>query len=111
MSNVGIAFDTLHAGQNSPPGWRKASGHIIFHVKMNFTCNARCVKDGHWTPDPITSSYAGVVSRENVCITLTHDTLNVIETLATDICNAYLQASSLEEDYIICGAKFGLENV
>ena len=27
MSNVGIAFDILRAGQNAPPGWRKASSH------------------------------------------------------------------------------------
>ena len=62
MFNVGIAFDIQRAGQKAPPGWRKASGHIIFDVKMDFTCKARWVKDGHRTPDPITSSYAGVVS-------------------------------------------------
>ena len=58
MSNVGIAFEVLKVGQKAPPGWRKSSGHIIFDVKMDFTCKARWVKDGHRTPDPITSSYA-----------------------------------------------------
>lgn len=68
MSNVGVAFQVLKKGECAPPGWRKASGHIIFDVKMDFTWKARWVKDGHRTPDPITSSYAGVVSRESVRI-------------------------------------------
>ena len=42
---------------------------------------------------------------------MTHATLNNIETLPADIENAYLQAPSSEKDYIICGAKFGLENI
>ena len=33
---------------------------------MDFTRKARWVKDGHRTPDPTTSNYAGVVSRERV---------------------------------------------
>ena len=110
MSNVGIAFEVLRAGEKAPPGWRKSSGHIIFDVKMDFTRKARWVKDGHRTPDPITSSYAGVVSRESVRIALTHAALHGIETLAADIRNAYLQAPSSEKDFIICGPEFGLEN-
>ena len=51
MSNVGIAFDTLHAGQNSPPGWRKASGHIIFHVKMDFTRKSQGTMGEGWSLD------------------------------------------------------------
>ena len=66
MSNVGISFEVLKKGQQAPPGWRKSSGHIIFDAKMDFTRKARWVKDGHRTHDPITSSYAGVVSRESV---------------------------------------------
>ena len=77
---------------------------------MDFTRKARWVKDGHRTPDPITSSYAGVVSRESVRIALAHAALHGIETLAADIWNAYLQAPSSEKDFIICGPEFGLEN-
>ena len=110
MSNVGVAFEVLKPGQRAPPGWRKASGHIIFDVKMDFTRKARWVKDGHRTPDPITSSYAGVVSRESVRIALTHAALHGITTMAADIRNAYLQAPSSEQDFIICGPEFGLEN-
>ena len=62
MSNVGITFDILHASQRATVGWRKASGHIIFDVKMDFIHNARWVKVGHQMPDPITSSYDGIVA-------------------------------------------------
>ena len=66
MTNVGIAFTILDDGVKPSPGWRKASGHLVFDVKMEFTRKARWVKDGHRTPDPFTSAYAGVVSRESV---------------------------------------------
>ena len=62
MTNVGIAFTILDEGKKAPPGWTKASGHLVFDVKMYFTRKARWVKDGHWSPDPTTSAYAGVVS-------------------------------------------------
>ena len=66
MSNVGIAFTILDEGKKAPPGWTKASGHLVFDVKMDFTRKARWVKDGHRYPDPTTSAYDGVVSHESV---------------------------------------------
>ena len=62
MGNLNIAFEFLEHGQKAPPGWFRASGHIIFDVKMDFTRKAQSVKDGHKTPDSTTSSFAGVVS-------------------------------------------------
>ena len=111
MSNVGIAFEILGDGEKAPPGWTKASGHLIFDVKMDFTRKARWVKDGHRTPDPESSNYAGVVSRESVRIALTYAALNGIDVMAADIQNAYLQAPTSEKHYVICGPEFGLENV
>jgi hypothetical protein len=35
--NVGVAFEVLEDGKRAPPGWTKASGHIIWERKMNFT--------------------------------------------------------------------------
>ena len=69
------------------------------------------MKDGHKTPDPDDSTYAGVVSRESIRIILTHAALHGINVLAADIRNAYLQAPSSEKHYIICGLEFGEENV
>jgi hypothetical protein len=111
MKNVGIAFQVLEEGENEPVGWSKVTGHLVFDVKMDFTRKARWVLDGHKTPDPIGSTYAGVVSRESVRIALTYAALNGLDVTAADIRNAYLQAPSSQKDYIICGPEFGLENV
>jgi hypothetical protein len=110
MHNVGIAFQVLPDGKDKPVGWSKVTGHIIFDVKMDFTRKARWVLDGHKTPNPISSTYAGVISRESVRIALTYAALNDLEVMAADIRNAYLQAPSSQKDFIICGPKFGLEN-
>ena len=110
MGNVGIAFEIQPQGARPPPGWTRASGHIIWDVKMDFTRKARWVKDGHRTPDATTSSYAGVVSRESIRIALTYAALHRIDVKAADIRNAYLQAPSSEKHYIICGPEFGIEN-
>ena len=66
MINVGVAFEILEEGQMAPLGWNKASGHLIWDVKMDFTRKARWVLDGHKTPDPIGSTFAGVVSRKSI---------------------------------------------
>ena len=111
MSNVAVAFEILEPNKPIPVGWKKSSGHLVFDVKMDFTRKARWVKDGHRTADPDTSTYAGVVGRESVRIALTYAALNGIDVTAADIKNAYLQAPSSEQHYIICGAEFGLEHV
>ena len=86
------------------------TGDIVWDVKMDFTRKARWVLDGHKTPDPEGSTYAGVVSRESVRIALTYAALNGLDVFAADIRNAYLQAPSSQKDHIICGPEFGLEN-
>ena len=77
------------------------------------TLERKCwwVKDGHKTPEPSWSTYAGVVSRESVRIPLTYAALNDLSVFGADIQNVYLQAPSSEKHYIICGEEFGLENV
>ena len=111
MTNVGIAFEVLPEGQKAPNGWHLVTGHLIWDLKMDFTRKARWVLDGHKTPDPVGSTYAGVVSRESVRIAFTYAALNDVDVFAADIRNAYLQAPSSQKDYIICGPEFGLENV
>ena len=111
MFNVGVAFEILDENIKAPPGWSKVTGHLVFDVKMDFTRKARWVLDGHKTPDPVGSTYAGVVSRESVRIAFTYAALNDIDIFAADIRNAYLQAPSSCKDFIICGPEFGLENV
>ena len=72
MTNTGVAFKILEHHEHVPPGYSKSSGHTIWDLKMDFTRKARLVKDGHRTPDPESSKYAEVVSRESIRILLTH---------------------------------------
>eukprot|EP00957_Ditylum_brightwellii_P067699 5138671-Ditylum_brightwellii.AAC.1 len=78
---------------------------------MDFMRKVRWVLDGHKTPDPVGSMYAGVVSRESVRIAFTYAELNNLDVWATDIQNTYLQAPSSQRHYIVCGVEFSLENV
>ena len=71
----------------------------------------RWVKDGHRTPIPEWSTFAGVVSRESVRIAFTHAALYGLPVCAADIHNAYLQAPASKKHYVICGPEFGLENI
>ena len=68
---------------------------------MDFTRKARWVLDGHKTPNPIGSTYAGVVSRDRIRIAFTYAVLNDLDVFATDIRNAYLQALSSQKDHIL----------
>mgnify|MGYP001272535206 CR=1 FL=1 len=111
MRNNGVAFEILEEDKPAPPGWHKVTGHLVFDVKMDFTRKARWVLDGHKTPDPVGSTYAGVVSCESVRIAFTYAALNDLDVLAADVRNTYLQAPSSQKDYIICGPEFGLKNV
>jgi hypothetical protein len=111
MTEVGIAFEVLVGNQKAPPGWKKVTGHLVWDLKMDFTRKARWVLDGHKTPSPLGSTYAGVVSRDSVRIAFSYAALNGVDICAADIKNAYLQAPSSQKDYIVCGPEFGLENV
>ena len=111
MYNLGVAFEILDEGAHAPHGWKQVTRHLVWDVKMDFTRKARWVLNGHKTPDLIGSTYAGVVSRESVHIALTYAALNDLDVFAADIWNAYLQASSSQKDYIICGPEFGVENI
>ena len=110
MGNLMIAFEMKNHGEEAPPGWFKATGHIVWDVKMDFTRKARWVKDGHKTPNPTTTNYLSVVSQESIQIALTYAALMGLPVMGADIKNAYLQAPSSETHYIICGPEFGIEN-
>ena len=109
--NIGVAFEVILDGKQRPADWSKLTRHIIFDIKMDFTRKARWVLDGHKTPNPAISKYAGVVSRESIQITFTYAVLNDLDICLADIQNAYLQTLSSKKNCIICGPGFGLENV
>jgi hypothetical protein len=60
MTEVGVAFEVLEEGIKAPIGWSKVTGHLDWDVKMDFTRKSRWVLDGHKTPNPIGSTYAGL---------------------------------------------------
>ena len=38
---VGVAFEVLEESIRAPIGWSKVTGHLVWDVKMEFTCKAR----------------------------------------------------------------------
>ena len=68
MYNVVVAFEVLDEREQALNGWKKTTGHLVWAVKMEFTTKARWVLDGHKMPDPVGSTFAGVVSRESIQI-------------------------------------------
>ena len=87
MENLKVTFDILLEGARPPPGYRLSSGHLVFDVWMTLKQKARWVKDGHKTPEPEWSTYAGVVLRESVRIALTYAMLNDLPICAAAIQN------------------------
>ena len=69
------------------------------------------MKDGHRTPEPEQSTFAGVISGESISIALTYISLNELPVYESVIQNVYLEAPTLEKHYIICRPEFSLENI
>ena len=59
------------------------------------------------TDTPIDSTYSSVVSLRGLKATIFIAELNNLETLSTDVGNAYLEAFTDEKIFIIAGDKFG----
>ena len=71
MKNVRAVFQILDENEEVPIGYKFIRCHIIFDVKMeDFRCKSCLVADGHMTDIPASITYASVVSREIVRLTL-----------------------------------------
>ena len=108
MEHLKVSFDILPKGKSPPQGYTKSSGHLVFDVCMTLSW---WVKDGHITPEPEQSTFAGIVFRESIILALTYASLNGLPIYGADIQNDYLQAPTSEKHCIICGTEFGLENI
>ena len=93
MENLKVAFDIMPDGKYPPVHHTKSSGHLICDVRMMLELKSRWVKDGPKTPQPEWSTFAGVLSREIIRITLTYAALNYIPIFVANVQNAYLQDS------------------
>jgi Reverse transcriptase (RNA-dependent DNA polymerase) len=109
MTNVRIAFDVLEKGATPPTGYCRIPCHMIFDIKMDFTCKARFVAGGHVTDPPMSITYSSIISRELVRIAFIVAALNGLDIMTADIGNAYLNAYTAEKVYPITGSEFGEE--
>ena len=108
IKNARVAFKKLEDGEEAPRGYQFVRCHMVFDIKMeDFQRKARLVAGGHMTEAPATITYASVVSRETVWITLTIAVLNNIEVKAADIMNTYVTAPVQEKIWTILGPEFG----
>jgi hypothetical protein len=108
MKNVRIAFKILNGEESVPPTYQEIHCHMIFDVKMeDFRRKARFVAGGNTTDTPHAMTYASVVSRESVRITLTLAALNDLDVKMADIENAYLTAPITEKVCTVLGPEFG----
>jgi hypothetical protein len=81
---------------------------MIFDVKMEYLRRkARCVAGAHTTDTPHAMTYASVVSRESVRVSLTLAALNDLDVKMADIENAYLTAPITEKVWTVLGPEFG----
>jgi uncharacterized membrane protein YecN with MAPEG domain len=87
----------LEMGGKPPDGYKKIRVHLIFTVKQDGRHKSRLVADGHLSTDvPVESVYSGVVSLHGLRLVLVFlSELNGLDTWATDICNAYLEATAV----------------
>ena len=77
--------------------------HIVFDVKMDFTCKARYDANGSMTDTPVGLFYSSVVSRDSIIITFLVAALNDLDILACDISNAYLNSPCQEIIFFLNG--------
>ena len=90
MKNVMVAFKIMDSDDRLRVSFSRLRVNLVFDIKLDLTRKARLVADGHLTPDPIDSTYAGVVSRESVRIALTYAALLGLYLWAADIMNAFV---------------------
>ena len=102
FASLGLAHRT-----RIPEGYKKIRVHLVYAVKHDGRHKARLVADGHLTAVPLESVYSGVVSLRGIRLMIFLAELNGIETWATDIGNAYLEAKTKERLVIVAGDEFG----
>ena len=66
MKNVTKVYKVLDPSERVPVGYSRLKVHLVFDIKLDVTRKAQLGAGGHLTPDPVDSTYAGVVSRGTV---------------------------------------------
>ena len=97
----------LGDGEQPPPGHQFIHTHIAFDIKMDFTRRARFVANGSTMEVKPERTYASVVSRDSIRISLLYAALNDLDILCGDMAAVYLNAPAGEKVYLCCDAEFG----
>ncbi len=103
---------TLHflpPGAKPPEGYQEAPLRLIFDVKPDLKRKARLVAGGHMVDARGHSSYSTVVRLDSIRLLNVIAKAQGLKVLAGDVGNAYLNASTKEKVYTICGPEFGPE--
>jgi hypothetical protein len=100
-------FTNLGIDGRPPDDLKKIRVHLVYAIKHDRRHKARCVADGHLTDIPFDSVYSGVVSLRGIRTLIFLAEVNNLDTWATDIGNAYLEAVTSEKLFIIAGPEFG----
>jgi hypothetical protein len=103
-------YDCFHdqgKGVDIPKGFKKICVHLIYDVKHDGRHMAQLVADGHLTDIPVDSVYSGVVTLQGLRLLIFLAELNDLQTWASNIGNAYLEALTSEKVCIIAGPEFG----
>ncbi len=66
MKHVQPAFHVLEDGEKSPVGSQWIPCHMVFDIKVDFTCKAHFITGGHMTEAPKAITYSSVVSRDSI---------------------------------------------
>ncbi len=100
-------FKDMGIGHVMPDEYKKIRVRLVYDVKHDGRHQARLVAGGHLTDEPDDSTYSGVVSLRAFRLLVFIAELNGLETWATDIASAYLEAYTAEKVYIVAGPEFG----
>lgn len=100
-------FQDYSIDEKVPPGYKRIRTHFVFAVKHDERHKSRMVADGHLIDVQLDSVYSGDVSLCELRLVLFLAELNDLDTCATDIGNAYLEAETKEKVYIVAGKEFG----
>ena len=101
------SFKDLGKNAPIPRGYKKIRVHFVYDVKHDGWHKARLVAGGHLTEIPLDSVYSSVVSLRGLRIVIFLGELNGLDTWATDIGNAYLEAKTKERVCFKAGPEFG----
>ncbi|KAL7488166.1 LOW QUALITY PROTEIN: hypothetical protein ACHAW6_013755 [Cyclotella cf. meneghiniana] len=77
--------------------YQEITCHLVFNVKMGFTCKARFVANGSKTEAPLSITYSSVVSQDCGRLAFLIAVLNDLDIMSCDIGNAYLNAPCREK--------------